>query len=77
MKLDYYLYMAESEGLDGYISTREAKIQAIINDFIRLARQRTDINEARVQEHVCRKHGVDRLTAKEKNYIARQVERRL
>jgi hypothetical protein len=76
MKRDYFLYMAEANGLDSLVSTREARINGCINDFLLLARQGTDINDVRVRESVFTKHKIYDITRDEMKYIARQVERR-
>lgn len=76
MRTDYFLYMSEASGLDGLVSTREAKINGCINDFLRLARRGTDINDVRVREHVFTNHGIHDITRDEMKWIVRQVERR-
>lgn len=36
MRLDYFLFMAEAEGCDDLVTTKEAKMNAVIKEFKRL-----------------------------------------
>lgn len=73
----YGLYMMEAEGLDNMVTTKEAKINASIKDFVTLARRGKDINE--IQETVLSRHGLslNNLSTKDKARIKREVERRV
>ena len=73
----YGLYMMEAEGLDNMVTTKEAKINASIKDFVTLARRGRDINE--IQESVLSRHGLslNNLSTKDKARIKREVERRV
>ena len=73
----YGLYMMEAEGLDNMVTTKEAKINASIKDFVTLARRGRDINE--IQEAVLSRHGLslNNLSTKDKARIKREVERRV
>ena len=73
----YGLYMMESAGMDNMVTTKTAKINAAINDFVTYARKDYDIND--MQEEILAKHGLnlDTLSAKDKARIKREVERRV
>lgn len=73
MKLDYFLYMAEAEGIESVTSTRRTHIEAAIKDFIKKARAGLDINNSNIQEMVLESHNLTNLTKHEKEYIARKV----
>lgn len=72
----YGLYMMEATGMDKMVTTKTARINASINDFVSLARRGYDIND--IQEEVLNKHNLnlDDLSAKDKARIKREVERR-
>lgn len=74
--LPYFLYMAESEGMTGIVNTRAARINAVINDFIKAANMGDNINDIRVQNAIFAKNNIDieTLTEREKNEIATRVE---
>lgn len=46
MKLEQALFMAEAEGLDNYVTTREAKIQSVIKE-LKAIRHTLHINSIR------------------------------
>ena len=73
----YGLYMMESAGMDDMVSTKTARINAAINDFIACARNDYDIND--MQEEILAKHGLnlDTLSARDKAKIKKEVERRV
>lgn len=75
--IPYGLYMMEAEGLDNMVTTKEARINASIKDFVTLARRGKDINE--IQETVFSRHGLslNNLSTKDKARIKREVERRI
>lgn len=79
MRLDYFLYMAEAEGVDSWVTTDTARINACINDFISYHRKGYDINDEDNQDYILRKHGfsLNSITDKECKYIMQQVERKL
>ena len=72
----YGLYMMESAGMDNMVTTKTARINASINDFVSLARRGYDIND--IQEAVFDRHNLslDDLSTKDKARIKREVERR-
>lgn len=72
----YGLYMMEAEGMDNMVSTKEARINASIKDFVSLAQRGYDIND--IQEMVFDKHNLNLndLSARDKAKIKREVERR-
>lgn len=72
----YGLYMMESAGMDNMVTTKTARINASINDFVSLARRGYDIND--IQEAVFDRHNLslDDLSEKDKARIKREVERR-
>lgn len=74
--IPYVLYMMESEGMDDMVTTKTARINASIKDFVSLAKRGYDINE--IQEAVLDKHNLslDDLSAKDKARIKREVERK-
>lgn len=77
MRLDYFLYMAEKEGHDELISTRTARINAAIEDFILMAKNGYNINNNDIQATILNDHNISNITTKETNYIAREVEKRI
>ena len=77
MRLDYFLYMAEAAGMDNLVSTPYARLNAAVNDFVALARAGYDINSAEIQDYVAERHHFDGFSAKECQYIADEVERRI
>lgn len=77
MRLDYFLYMAEKEGHDELISTRTARINAAIEDFILMAKNGYNINNNDIQAAILNDHNINNITIKETNYIAREVEKRI
>lgn len=74
MNLAYGLFMAEAEG---YLNTREGKIQSAINDFVRYARMGFDINNSALQLKVYRENGLSDLTNREIMRIKVGVEMRI
>ena len=74
MNLPYFLYMAETEGMTGVVNTRQARLNAIIRDYVALAEQGININDMEVQNYLNQKYDLEDLTAAEKHEIARQVE---
>ena len=73
MNLPYFLYMAEAEGVTEIVNTRQARLNAIIRDYIALAEQGVNINDAEVQNYLAQKYDLEDLTAAEKHEIARVV----
>lgn len=61
----YFMYMAETSGYDSLVSTRAAKINAIIKDFKNIVRQGKNPNNYIAT--ILAKHGLteDMLTEKE------------
>ncbi len=79
LKLDQFLFLAEAEGVDSWVSTDVAKINASINDFIKYYHQGYDINDTIIQDTILRKHGLslNSISDKQMKYIAQEVERRI
>lgn len=79
LKLDQFLFLSEAEGVDSWVSTDVAKINASINDFIKAYHSGYDINDADVQDTILRKHGLslNSISDRQMNYIAQQVEKRV
>ena len=77
MRLDYFLYMAEKEGHDELISTRAARINAAIEDFILIAKNGYNINNDDIQAAILSDHNIGNITRKEAEYIAKEVEKRI
>ena len=73
MNLPYFLYIAETEGITEVVNTRQARLNAIIRDYIALAEQGVNINDAEVQNYLAQKYDLEDLTAAEKHEIARVV----
>lgn len=78
LKLDQFLFLSEAEGVDSWVSTDTAKINASINDFISAVRRGIDINDEYEQDKILRKHGLslNSISDRQKNYIAQEVNRR-
>ncbi len=71
MSLPKYLFMAEANGMDNLVTTRTARINAVINDLKEYIKQGKDINDTVLQENICSQHGLslNDLTQKEIRYI--------
>ena len=77
MNLPYFLYMAEAEGVTEVVNTRQARLNAIIRDYIALAEQGININDMEVQNYLAQKYDLEDLTAAEQHEIARAVMNQL
>lgn len=77
MNIPYFLYMAEAEGVTEVVNTRQARLNAIIRDYIALAEQGININDMEVQNYLNQKYNLEDLTAAEKHEIARAVMNQL
>lgn len=77
MNLPYFLYMAEKEGITEVVNTRQARLNAIVRDYIALASQGININDPEVQNYLAQKYDLEDLTAAEKHEIARVVMNQL
>lgn len=77
MNLPYFLYMAEAEGVTEVVNTRQARLNAIVRDYIALAEQGININDMEVQNYLAQKYDLEDLTAAEKHEIARVVMNQL
>lgn len=77
MKLDYFLYMAEASGFDNLVSTRDAAINAAINDFIKMANQGYNINDDNIQAFIFDKHNLQDVSEEEIQKIVRKVNTRI
>ena len=73
MNLPYFLYMAEAEGVTEVVNTRQARLNAIIQDYAALANQGININDPEVQDYLNQKYDLEDLTAAEKHEIATRV----
>lgn len=73
MNLPYFLYMAEAEGVTEVVNTRQARLNAIIQDYAALANQGININDSEVQDYLNQKYDLEDLTAAEKHEIATKV----
>lgn len=73
----YFLYMAETEGIESVTSTRRTKINAVIKDFVSYHHRGYNINH--IKAEVLSMHGLDEnlLTDAEAAYIVREVEKRI
>ena len=77
MNIPYFLYMAEAEGVTEVVNTRQARLNAIIRDYIALAEQGININDMEVQNYLAQKYDLEDLTAAEQHEIARAVMNQL
>lgn len=77
MNLPYFLYMAEAEGVTEVVNTRQARLNAIIRDYVALAEQGININDMEVQNYLNQKYDLEDLTAAEKHEIATAVMNQL
>lgn len=73
MNIPYFLYMAEAEGVTEVVNTRQARLNAIIRDYVALAEQGININDMEVQNYLAQKYDLEDLTAAEKHEIATRV----
>ena len=73
MNIPYFLYMAEAEGVTEVVNTRQARLNAVIRDYIALAQQGININDMEVQNYLNQKYDLEDLTAAEKHEIATKV----
>ena len=74
MELAYGLFMAEAEG---YLDTREGRIQRSINEFVRLYNKGVDINLPSVQKSVFNRCQLFNLSNAELMQIRTAVENRI
>ena len=67
----YFMYMAETEGLDSVVNTREAKINAVIKECAALVRE--GINPTNEIDDILYRHDltIDMLTDEECDKISR------
>ena len=77
MKLNYFLYMAEAEGFDDLVTTREARINAAIKDFIIMAKNGYNIDNDDIQAAILEDHRLQDISTKEAEYIARKVRSKI
>ncbi len=77
MSLPRYLFMAEANGMDNLVTTRTARINAVINDLKEYIKQGKDINDTILQENICSQHGLslNDLTQKEIRYIEKIISK--
>ena len=62
IKSGYFMYMAEAEGFDNLVNTRQAKLNAVRKE-LPFNPSYTDL------EAVCLKHGLSTISEQELNYI--------
>lgn len=69
--------MAEANGMDNLVTTRTARINAVINDLKEYIKQGKDINDTVLQENICSQHGLslNDLTQKEIRYIEKIISK--
>lgn len=77
MKLDYFLYMSEAEGVTDFVDTRESRINAAIKDFVMMAKKGYNIDNDDVQAAILEDYNLQDISTKEANYIARKVRAKL
>ena len=77
MNIPYFLYMAEAEGVTEVVNTRQARLSAIIRDYVALAEQGININDMEVQNYLAQKYDLEDLTAAEQHEIAVKVMNQL
>lgn len=77
MNLPYFLYIAEMEGVTEVVNTRQARLNAIVRDYVALAEQGININDMEVQNYLAQKYDLEDLTAAEKHEIATAVMNQL
>jgi len=68
MRLDYFLYMAEAEGHDELVDTRETKLNAIGKD-LRDMGYAGEVVPAAMFIAVCKNRGIEDITDQDINYI--------
>lgn len=61
----FFMYMAEAEGKDNLVNTREAKVNAIINDLRYMDRSELRGNPDYFLRKACRAHNLEDITQKE------------
>lgn len=77
MNIPYFLYMAEAEGVTEVVNTRQARLNAIIRDYIAFAELGINIHDMEVQNYLAQKYDLEDLTAAEKHEIATAVMNQL
>lgn len=76
VKSGFAPYIMESFGRDDLVSTKTAKINAIIKDFVKYHKNGYDINSDLIQEKIFKNHATQ-LSERDYYYIKREVERLL
>lgn len=69
--------MAEAEGFDDLVTTREARINAAIKDFIIMAKNGYNIDNDDIQAAILEDHRLQDISTKEAEYIARKVRSKI
>ena len=79
MKLNQFLFYCEAEGVDSWVTTDTARLNASVNDFITYHYNGYDINDADVQDIILRKHNLslNSIPDSYKTYLAQEVERKV
>ena len=78
MRRDYFLYMAEAEGHDELVDTYEARMNAVIYDFVDAYFSGENINSKYLQREIGIKHGFGSgFTDRESNFIEQEVSKRI
>lgn len=68
MKLDYFLYMAEAEGHNDLVDTRQAKLNAVGKDLRNMG-YAGQIVPANVFMVICKNRGLEDITEEDVDYI--------
>ena len=71
MELSQMLYMAETEGLDDLVSTRTAKLNAVVNEINSQFQNAT--LDASYVAGLMTEHGVDNITMEDFDYVASRI----
>lgn len=77
MTLDHFLFMAEAEGIDNWVDTKQSRINAAINDFVSSFYCGEDINDSYIQSRIFSNHNLSNLSFDEKNYIISKVNKNI
>lgn len=69
----YFMYMAEAEGHDNLVNTRQAQLNAIVNDLRAVPRSDLRINPSNYLYKACVNHSIEHLSDKEVRYIEDRI----
>ena len=65
VKSGFFMYMAEAEGKDKLVNTREARVNAVINDLRYIDRSSLRQNPDYFLRQACTAHDLEDISAKE------------